>query len=150
MDQSPLSNRHVFIVGEDVLFDEGIAHLLMTRTEIRISREKYKDDLWLANSVLQNHPDIILLAESDSLGSTRLLDLIFSIPLLEILWVVIVRLENNVVDVYEYPEQIDDNKVCRQWQFDITHRDELVAIVQGNFDQIPNHVFSLIPCDSGF
>ena len=148
MDQSPLSNRHVFIVGEDVLFDEGIAHLLTTRTEMRISREKYKDDSWLVNSVLQNHPDIVLLAESDALGSTRLLDLIFSIPLLENLWVVIVRLENNVVNVYEYPKQINDNKVCRQRQFDITHRDELVDIVQGNFDQIPNQVFSIIPCTS--
>lgn len=146
MNRLPLSNRHVFIVGEDMLFDEGVANLLTTRTEMRVSRAKYTDNAWLVNSVLQNHPDTLLLAESDALGSTRLLDLIFSISLLENLRVVVVRLENTIVDVYEYPRQTGNHKVCRQWQFVITQGHELLDIVQGNFEQIPNQVFSQIPC----
>ena len=143
-----IPNRRVFIVGEDLLFEEGIAQLLTTKSKMHIFREKYIDDPWLLDFVSRKLPDVILLAESKTLGTDHLLDLIFSVPSLARSQVVVVRLDNNIVDIYEFPELIEGKKICKQQQFNIQKPDELVALVQGDLAHIENDVFSLLPCDS--
>lgn len=117
-----LPSRRVFIVGDNSLFDEGISHLLTFETNLQISDSEYNDDSSFLENIMQNQPDVIVLTESASIDSAHILELLFSTPSLTALYVIIIRLSNNMVDVYEMPKR-----------FVITKRDEFVAVVRGNF-----------------
>lgn len=125
MLHSALTTQRIFIVGDNSLFEEGITHLLTIETGLLVSNVKYTSDLSFMDMIAQNQPDVILLNESTMLDSAHILELLFSIQLLTALCIIVVRLDNSIVDVYEMPKR-----------FVITKRDELVSVVQGNFDHI--------------
>jgi len=124
MQHSNLPSRRVFIIGDNSLFGEGIAHLLTVETGLQVSNVKYINDLAFLDMVTQNRPDVILLNESASCDSAHILELLFSTPSLTALYVIVFRLSTSMVDVFEMPKR-----------FTITERDELVAVVRGNFRQ---------------
>ncbi|NOT04432.1 MAG: hypothetical protein HOP27_07510 [Anaerolineales bacterium] len=127
MLNSNLSTKRVFIVGDGSLFEEGITHLLTLGTDILVSGAKYTNDLALLDAVSQSQPDVILLNESTYINPTHILDLLFATPSLTALCIIIVRLGNSMIDVYEMPKR-----------FAITKRDELVAVVLGDFQSSAN------------
>lgn len=127
MLQSNLSTKRVFIVGDGSLFEEGITHLLSFGTDIFVSGAKYTNDPALLEAVSHNQPDVILLNESTYINPTHILDLLFSTPSLTASYIIIIRLGNNMIDVYEMPKR-----------FSITKRDELVAVVLGDFQNSAN------------
>ena len=98
LNSSPTQNR-VFIVGECVLFDDGITQLLEHNTNSLVSRAIYSDE----NAIKSNQSDVILICESGSMDTTHILDLIFSQSMATILLILIIRLRNNVIDVYARP-----------------------------------------------
>ena len=122
MLQPNLHIQRVFIVGDNSLFEEGIAKLLVLGAGLSVTGRKYTDDLYFLEAVSQHKPDVILLNESMQVDSTHILNLIFSTPSLTPVYVVIVRLGSSIVDVYEMPKR-----------FAVTKGDELVAVVQGKF-----------------
>lgn len=81
----------------------------------------------LLEAVSHNQPDVILVNESTYINPTHILDLLFSTPSLTALYIIIVRHGNNMIDVYEMPKR-----------FSITKRDELVAVVLGDFQNSAN------------
>jgi DNA-binding NarL/FixJ family response regulator len=124
MPKLHLSSRRVFIMGDNSLFEEGIAQLLAFGADLSISNTKYTDDPAFLDAIAQNRPDVILLNES-SCDSAHIIELLFSTPALTAQYIIVVRLSNSMVDVFEMPKR-----------FTITKQDELVAVVQGNFKQI--------------
>ncbi len=121
-----LSTRRVFIVGDASLFEEGITKLLsFGGTELLVSGAKYTDDPAFLEVITQNQPDVILLNESTALDSAHILNLLLSAPSLTALYIIIIRLNSNLVDVYEMPKR-----------FVITRPCELVDVVQGNFHEM--------------
>jgi hypothetical protein len=107
MSDSKFTQQHVFIVGEDSLFDEGVTNLLAQQTDLLLSHVKFSDERVFLDTVKQELPDVILVCESGSLDAARILDLVSSqAMLMQLLLVVIVviRLNNNVMDVYERPK----------------------------------------------
>jgi len=100
---SNFTQQRVFIVGEDSLLDEGVTHLLAQRTDFLVSRAKFSDELAFLNTVKQDLPDVILVCESGSLDVARILVLVSSFAMVMRLLVVVVRLHNNVIDVYKRP-----------------------------------------------
>ena len=98
LNSSPTQNR-VFIVGECVLFDDGITQLLEHKTNSLVSRAIYSDE----NAIKSNQSDVILICESGSMDTTHILDLIFSQSMATILLIMIIRIRNNVIDVYARP-----------------------------------------------
>lgn len=98
--------RHVFIVGDNSMFEEGITNLLSGVKSLKVSAAKYLDDSWFVNTIALLQPDIILVAESNILSSTHLLGLLFSAktPLRDAR-IVVVRLTDNIVGVYKMPKQ---------------------------------------------
>lgn len=128
---SNLSAQRVFIVGDNSLFEEGITHLLTFETDLQVSCVKYTDDLAFLADISQNRPDVILLNECVSLSPARILKLIHSIPLQAGLRIIIIRLSNTIIDVYDMPEQVVARKACERQQFTLTKRDDLVAAVRG-------------------
>jgi DNA-binding NarL/FixJ family response regulator len=125
MFYSSLSARRVFIVGNDSLFEEGITKLLAYGTDLSVSGMKYTDDQSLLNAVAQHRPDVIVVNESMPFDAAHILGLIFSAPTITALYVIIIRLGSNMVDVHEMPKRLT-----------VTKRDEFVAVVQGNYNCI--------------
>jgi hypothetical protein len=107
MSDPNFTQQHVIIVGEDSLFDEGVTNLLAQQTDLLLSRAIFSDERVFLDTVKQELPDVILVCESGSLDAARILDLVSSqVLLMRLLLVVIVviRLHNNVIDVYERPK----------------------------------------------
>jgi hypothetical protein len=106
MSDSNFTHQSVFIVGGDSLFDEGITHLLAQQTDLLVSRLKFFNERSFLIAVKQNLPDVILVCESESLDAAHILALLSSQTILTRLLlavIVVIRLNNNVIDVYERP-----------------------------------------------
>lgn len=123
MLQSQPPIHRVFVVGENTLFEEGIVKMLSLGTELTVTGTKYIDDPALLDALEINKPDVILLNETMSNQVLHILELLLFNPALTALYLVVIRLDSNMVDVYPLPRR-----------FAINQRDELVALVQGNFD----------------
>jgi len=103
MLQSDFTQQRVFIVGDGSLFDEGITHLLAYETDLLVSHATYSKDLAFLNMIKSDQPDVILVSETGSLDSAHIIDSVLSYPIVIGLCIVVVRLYNNVIDVYEGP-----------------------------------------------
>jgi hypothetical protein len=106
MSDSNFTQQHVFIVGEDSLFDEGVTNLLAQQTDLLLTHAKFSDERVFLDTIKQELPDVILVCESGSLDAARILDLVSSQALLVrllLVVIVVIRLHNNVIDVYERP-----------------------------------------------
>ena len=130
MPHSNLSKQRILILGVTI-FEEGVARLLTIGTDLQVSCVKYTDDLALLDNIEQNRPDVILLNESTPLNLAHIFKLLLSIPSLVGLRVIIMRLSDNLIDVYAIPAQIVARSACQRQQFNVTERDELVAVVRG-------------------
>lgn len=131
MFPSNLSTHRIFILGASI-FEEGIAHLLKIGTDLQVLGTKYTNDIAFLEDITQSQPDVILLNESSPLNSGRMLDLLFSIPVLTQRRVIIVRLNNNVIDVYDFPYHALLRRLYNRRQFIVTKQDDLVVhCVQG-------------------
>lgn len=120
-----LPTRRICIVGDASLFDEGLSHLLNFETSLQISGSEYNDDDSFLEDIIQSQPDVIVLTDSEAINAKHIRELLFSTLSLTALYVIIIRLSNNIVDVYEMPKR-----------FVITKRDDLVAVVRGNFQRV--------------
>ena len=101
MSQSSFTQQRVFIVGDGSLFDEGIMQLLTHGTNLFVSHTIYSDDLTFLNINEWDRPDVILINEPGSLNVERILKFISSHPIVKELLIIVVRLWNSVIDIYE-------------------------------------------------
>ena len=127
-----LQSQRVSIVGNSSLFEEGLSHLLTFETNLQVSDSEYFDDISFLKDISHKKPDVILLNESSRLNLARMLDLLFSIPSLSGRRVIIVRLTNNVIDVYDFPYRTHLRRFHKQRQFIVTKPEDLIAAVQNN------------------
>lgn len=95
--------QRIFIVGDDSLFEEGVTRLLTHQTNFLVSNTAYSDNLEFLDSVQQDPPDVILVVEVGEPNARRILDQVSSHPVVGGLTVVVVRIEDNVIDIYESP-----------------------------------------------
>ena len=79
MLQSNLTERRVFVVGNGSLFDEGVIHLLTHETDLIVSRAIYSDNLAFQRMIRQDQPDVLLVCESNTMDTERILDFCFFI-----------------------------------------------------------------------
>ena len=132
-----LPSQRIIIVGDGSMFEEGLSRLLTFNTDLQVSGSGYKDDSSFLEDFTQSQPDVIVLNASSSIDSVHMLELLYSIPLLVSLCIIIVRLGNNMVDVYEIPKnQISAGIIRERRQFTITKRDDLLAVMRGTFQHI--------------
>ena len=107
MLDSNFTQQRVLVVGEDSLFDQGVTRFLAQRTDFVLSRTKFSGEHVFPNTIKQDDlPDVILVCESGLLDTTHILDLISSHAMAMKLLVVVIRLRNNVIDVYERPMNV--------------------------------------------
>ena len=96
-------NQRVMILGDGSLFDDGVAKMLTHRTDLLLSRAIYSNDRASLDNINSDEPDVILVCESGSLQAARVFDLVSSHLIVTGLRMVVIRLRNNVIDVYPRP-----------------------------------------------
>lgn len=101
--QTIFTQPRVFIVGDGFLLDQGVTHMLTHETDLLISHALYSDDFAFLNVNTQDQPDMILVNESGLLNVEHILEFISSHPIVKGLLIIVVRLWNSVIDVYESP-----------------------------------------------
>jgi len=103
MLNSNLSLQHVFIVGDGSILNEGVKQILTQETDMHVSSATYTDDHAFLNTIELDRPDVFLLCESDSLDPNRIVVLVSALLAAMELLIVVVRLHNNMIDVYARP-----------------------------------------------
>ena len=93
--------HHVLIVGNGSLLDEGVESILKRQGDVRVSGIAYADDTAFLQDVSNMRPDVILLNERSPLTPQRILELLADNPMLATLQVIVVRPDDNTIDVYE-------------------------------------------------
>lgn len=131
MTHSDHATQRILIFGESI-FEEGLANLLSDGADLQVSSSRYTDELEFLYKIAKKRPDAIVLNESTPLNTARILKLLFSIPSLTDLRVIIVRLNDNLVDVYEMPKQAVAKNEYERQQINVTNQKELVAVVRGD------------------
>jgi hypothetical protein len=117
--------HRIFILGASIL-EEGIAHLLKFSTDLQVSGAKYTNDRMFLEDIIQAQPDVILLNESGTLNPAHIVDILFSVPPLAGRRVIIVRLTNNMIDVYDFPYKGNLKKLHKRRQYIVTKQDDLL------------------------
>ena len=131
MLQSNSTQKRVFIVGNDSLFDEGVMQLLTQQTNFLVSRAKFSDDdTAFLKTIKRDCPDVVLVCESDSLDVARILDLLSLHLTMLILFVIVIRLYNTAIDVYEKPNIIAGKMNYLSQQIMVTTIDDLLNVIR--------------------
>jgi hypothetical protein len=130
MLDSNFTQQRVFVVGEDSLFDQGITHLLAQRTDFLVSRAKFSDGPVFLNAIEQGLPDVILVCDSGSLDAARILDLVSPHAMVRKLHVVVIRLANNVIDIYERPMIVYGKTLINSQQIIAEIKDDLFNAIR--------------------
>ena len=99
MLNSNITQQHVFVVGDGSVFDDGVTQILTGKTNSLVSRANHFDEI----AIKSNNSDVILICESGSVDTSRILNLISLHQMATILLIMIIRLRNNVIDVYARP-----------------------------------------------
>ena len=113
MLQSPFLPQCVYILGNGSMLDEGVTHVLSSRTKLRVWGRQYQDDTTFLKDVSLARPDVILVNEMDSSDSIRILKLLSAVPSFIGMRVIFLRLCNNMIDVYDRrdePDTVYDHK----------------------------------------
>ena len=93
--------RRVLIVASGSLLEEGMGSLLKRADDLQVSDIAYTDDTTFLQDLSDIRPDVILLNETGALDSVRILELLKGLPTLATLRVIVVRSDDNMIDVYE-------------------------------------------------
>jgi hypothetical protein len=103
MPDLDIAQKHVFIVGNGSLFDEGIDELLTRGSRLMVSHIIYPVDGTLLEVIKRDQPDAILICETDTLEIEEIIDSLSIDPIAIGLCILAVRLSDPVIDVYEKP-----------------------------------------------
>ena len=110
--------HRVLVVESGSLLDEGVESLLIRETDMQVSGISYADDATFLQDVTHARPDVILLNEDGPLDSARIFELLRDLPGLASLRVIIVRPDDNAIDLYERKQVI------------ATQSDDLLALIR--------------------
>lgn len=122
--------QHVLIVGDGTLFDEGVTYLLTHGDNVRVTHATYSDDPLFLNSIQITQPDVILVSESGSLVAEHILSLISSHSIVMGLPIIIVRLSNNMIEVYDKPVFVAGRMSSKPQRISIGTWDDLLSVVR--------------------
>ena len=110
--------QNVLVIESASLLDQGVESLLKCEADLQVSGVAYADESTFLQDITELRPDVILLNEAGPLDSARILDLLQNLPTLAALRVIIVRPDDNRIDVYEKKQVL------------ATHSDDLIALIR--------------------
>jgi hypothetical protein len=101
-NSSPLSPC-VYILGDGLLFDEIITHMLTLDTRLRVISRIYAGEAVFLTDVNLHQPDVILLNESELFDLEQILTWLSKISLTTDLRVILMGLNDNIISIYDLP-----------------------------------------------
>ena len=93
--------RRVLVMENGSLLDEAMKALLTHETGLTVSGVTYADETTFLNDVSQMCPDVIVMNDAGPLDAAQLCRLLDHIPAREALWVIVVRSDDNMIDLYK-------------------------------------------------
>ena len=108
----------VVVLDSGLLFNEGLASLLRHEPDLRVSRVAYDCDGLFARKVGRARPDVIVLTEVSPIDTIRVFRLLKDMPSLADLRVIIVRSDDNTVEIY------------KRHSVSVVHHDNLLALIR--------------------
>lgn len=111
---------HVLVVGNRTLFDEGLTGLLAQEGGLRISGIAYKDKATFLREIARVQPDAILMNEIGMANPGQICEWLKESPVPETVRVIIVRADDNRVEVYE------------KRTITVAHRADLISLIRGS------------------
>jgi len=99
---SPLP-RKVYLLGDGMLFDDILVHMLTSLTNLRVIKRVYDSESAFITDVNGLHPDVILLTETDRYSSEQMLALLSQIPLSTDLRTMVISMEHKNIQILDRP-----------------------------------------------
>ena len=118
------SMLRVLQVSNGTVFDEGLLNLLKDEADLRVSTVAFVDELTFLRNVIETHPDVIVFNEAGPLYLARIFELLMSLPFRSVLRVVVVRVNSNMVDLYERRQVITQQ------------RSDFAALIRSSMEQV--------------
>ena len=111
---SNFTQPHVLIIGDGSTFDKNVTQLLTHETNLLVSHTIYSEDLAFLNIIKWEHrPEVIVVNESGLLYLDHILKLLSLHPKVIGARIVVVRLYQNVVNVYARPIFVTEKMIFR-------------------------------------
>ncbi len=127
MLQTDLIQQRVTIVGQGLLLDDGVEHLLkLQRPNLIVSHVIYSSKLTFLIYAMPQ-PDVILIVESSDMDTAHILDLLSSWPFVTKLRIIVIRLRNNIIDVYEEVKLVAGRISCDLRKITARNADDLLS-----------------------
>jgi hypothetical protein len=124
--------RCVYILGDGLLFDDIIAHMLASVTNLRVIKQVYAGESALLTEVNEYGPDVILLTESDRYSIGQILASLSRMSLSTDLRVIVMSMKHEIVQVLERPAgQIHTRAAAQHTIQGVGAWSELVELVAG-------------------
>jgi hypothetical protein len=93
--------RSVYILGDGLLFDDIIAHMLTSVSNLRVIQRVYTDDNLILTDVNEYHPDVILLTETNRFSVEQILVLLLKMPRVTDLRIIVMSVMHNNVQILD-------------------------------------------------
>ena len=127
MLQTDPEQQRVFIVGEGKLLEDAVGHLLSSRRpNFIVSQVIYSNDFAFMDTIASAQPDVILICESEALDTVHILDLVSAHPIVARLRIIVIRLRNNVIDIYAEIKLVAGKISCNLRKITVRHEDDLL------------------------
>jgi hypothetical protein len=138
MPYSPPLLRSVYILGDGMLFDEIIAHMLTSVANLRVIRQVYKGDALFLTEVSGYCPDVILLTETDRFSTEQMLNLLSRMPVASDLRIIVMSMKHRNIQILDRPARGNHARVGgRNILQNLDNWNEVLDLVTGK--QLRNH-----------
>ena len=95
--------RTVYALGDGLLFDDIIVHMLSTNPNLRVIHRVYSNESSFVTDLSSSCPDVIMLNESDRFSRKRIIALLSPVSLRADVRVIAMSLDDNKVHIYDQP-----------------------------------------------
>ncbi len=128
--------RNVYILGDGLLFDEIIAHMLASANDLRVFKRIYRDEFVFLTDVREFNPNVIFLNESAQFNCEQLIVMLSQTPLRSNVRIITLSLSHEKIRILDQPAgQVGARANTLQTINRIKNRNELLDLVAGR--QLP-------------
>jgi len=95
------SMRHILVVCNGLLLEEGLVRLLANRDGLDVFSIDFKNEEALIQGIQTLHPEVIIINREGSVDLARLFILLVGIPDFTHLQILVISADSNMIEVYE-------------------------------------------------
>ena len=122
----------VYLLGDGMLFDDIIANMLTSVSNLRVIKRVYDNESVFVSDVNGHRPDVVLLIETDRYSSERILALLSQVQLSADLRIMVISMEHKNIQILDRPaERVHIRASVSHTLLDIDDWNELLDLVTG-------------------